>query len=718
MRVLLLSLLGIGTGCILPGTTLTGDNEPSSETGAVVDTADNVETGTPEDEGLDLALSTEVNDGHGTAGMHDWHLIFDGELALERRITTENNEFKRFLQPDTGWGFAATIAPYNEDVEKFMFGEGDTNGEQFVLFQTNNAVLSMQFVAVGGGNSDPDSMVPEIQYDIRDPQSKQVCMSKRWKKASGDTFFIPTRQDLFDGFQMLMTYKSQNDGLDAGPTLHLRDDHNGFYLAFDEPETFEFEGCPDDLNTDLTKIVFGQGTVLENSENNGVLHHFRGRVDDLLFFKLEKNDFAFGDSGMLADVDLSSVAFDLGTESYLDEPTDDGVAWFPFHKVAPQQESNQVLDASSKNQNGLPLSADLCRIEGEERECDLTDGLAWTEDHYRKFDQNFEDGVWHEESDSEPGDVFAANMQFMSGTHLVLDGTYFLFHEARPTSGAASGEPEYGLMDSVPFLSYLHDWGVAFKWAPNSQGVSNEIFGTNALDGEEIMLFRAGNNVMTIRFVNGTTQNHVVPQLSLKTISTAGSTINLCRQHTLESQQEFDRFDLEMGMKLAVVYQNTQGNGSVEFQLNGQQVYNNSFPLNSSDLSCPLDNTNDQTPNIVEFGFIGQNSPVAPIRGRIDDLLIMMVGEPDYSPIFNELNTQDEWGQLSASTTSGQDNLLWWNFDQGTPSSVLTEAHHEYNTTIEPFPYEWFMKESADPEATLSESDASSKYHNDGTTGQ
>ena len=131
MRMLWCCLLGVG--CISPTISLDNENGPDSDTSTLVDSGQSNDTGDSSNETLDLELSTEVYDGHGTNGMDEWHLIFDGELALQREFEVDNNEFNQFLKPDTPWGFAVTIAPYNEDVDKFLFGEGASNGEQLSL---------------------------------------------------------------------------------------------------------------------------------------------------------------------------------------------------------------------------------------------------------------------------------------------------------------------------------------------------------------------------------------------------------------------------------------------------------------------------------------------------------------------------------------------------------------------------------------------------------
>ena len=114
------------TSCIpLDAVVSPSDIEPSSELS---------------EQQLTLDIDTEPKNGFGTELMTGCHLIFDGGLTLKRPMVlgSQNNpveeEFSDFLRPDRSWGFGATLAPSNEDVQKYFFGMQKSYHRHFFPF--------------------------------------------------------------------------------------------------------------------------------------------------------------------------------------------------------------------------------------------------------------------------------------------------------------------------------------------------------------------------------------------------------------------------------------------------------------------------------------------------------------------------------------------------------------------------------------------------------
>ena len=707
-------------GCIPIGSELMDSNgEPSMEPGTevVIDSGDTEENqGYDEDElngWLQLDLNGVPEDDFGTMGMKDWHLIFDGELALTYEMDTQGNEFDRFLQSDTPWGFAVNIAPYNDDSAGFLFGNDTDEAAQFVLFQTDSVVLSMKFERLNTNGEFNGGVLPSIQYTIRDPQSKQVCYQQEWVK-NGDGF-VTNQEYLNDGFQMIMTHGVSIDGSFDGANLYLRDSEANMYTVFSYEKEDMTGVCPDDLSEDIDKIVFGQGTYLYFDDGPVVYHHLRGRVDDLLLFSVKQGGFTFETQNenlwLLSDsIGLPQPQTYSVYDFLPDDNSDDGFGWFNFQRNNPNQNPNEFLDASNQfiNSTNNPVFGDICRLDdSNSRDCTTDDDLQWVQDHYRTDDNlTFADGMWM--GDESNGTVFEENENFMSASHMKFDGSIFLQHT--PNLQSRSTE-DGGIASTVPFLDMDTPWGFAFLWAPDSPDTSMDMFGdgSNSSTGVETTLFHVGNNLLTIRFVNvlGAQQHKVYPVLTFMTEGMVQGTNTICRR--IELTPDSTTFNgmrveqLEQGMRLMAVFEQAGIAGSftysLNFQINGVSVFDDSVDLTSVVDGVDTENCmqSSDTPDFVNFGSnvtIDRNT-FRGVKGRIDDLIVFDASHSTFQPIFTAFANALSIGELNASSDSNvRDNLLWWSFDMDEDDpTVLREASIITNSDIEPDRFQFRMKE-------------------------
>lgn len=706
-------------GCIPIGSELMDSNgEPSMEPGTevVIDSGDTEENQGYDEDELNEALQLDLDgmpvDDFGTLGMKDWHLIFDGELALTYEMEPQGNEFNRFLQSDTPWGFAVNIAPYNDDSASFLFGNETDEAAQFVLFQTDSVVLSMKFERLNTGGEFTGGVLPSIQYTIRDPQSKQVCHQQEWTK-NGDGF-VTNQEYLNDGFQMIMTHGvSIDDSLD-GATLYLRDAEQNIYTVFSYANEDIPLSCPEDLNENIEKIVFGQGTYLYVDDDVEFYHHLRGRVDDLLLFSVKQGDFTFETQN--ANLWLLSNSIGLpqpqtySVYDFLpDDNSDDGFGWFNFQRNNPNQNPNEFLDASNQfiNSTNNPVFGDICRLDdSNSRDCTTDDDLQWVQDHYRT-DGNltFADGMWM--GDESNGSVFEENENFMSASHIKFDGSIFLQHI--PNLQSRSTE-DGGIASTVPFLDMDTPWGFAFLWAPDSRDTSMDMFGdgSNSSTGVETTLFHVGNNLLTIRFVNvlGAQQHKVYPVLTFMTEGMVQGTNTICRR--IELTPDSTTFNgmrvdqLEQGMRLMAVFEEAGIAGSftysLNFQINGVSVFDDSVDLTSVLNGVDIANCmqSSDTPDFVNFGsnVTIDGNTFRGVKGRIDDLIVIDASHNTFDPIFDDFANASSIGELNASSFPNmRDNLLWWSFDMDEDDpTVLREASTITNSDIEPDRFQFRMK--------------------------
>jgi len=715
------------------------NGEPSMEPGTEVvvdsgDTEENQDSGEVDlNEALQLDLDGMPVDDFGTLGMKDWHLIFDGELALTYEMEPQGNEFNRFLQNDTAWGFAVNIAPYNEDSAEFLFGNETDEAAQFVLFQTDSVVLSMKFERLNTDGEFTGGVLPSIQYTIRDPQSKQVCHQQEWTK-NGDGF-VTNQEYLNDGFQMIMTHGVSVDGSLDGANLYLRDAEQNIYTVFSYANEDIPLSCPEDLNENIEKIVFGQGTYLYVDDDVEFYHQLRGRVDDLLLFSVKQGGFTFETQNenlwlLSNSIGLTQPQTYAMYDFLPDDNSDEGFGWFNFQRNNPNQNPNQFLDASNQfiNNTNNPVFGDICRLDdSNSRDCSADDDLQWVQDHYRTDEnQTFEEGMWM--GDESNGSVFEENENFMSASHLKFDGSIFLQHI--PNLQSRSNE-DGGIASTVPFLDIDTSWGFAFLWAPDSPSTSVNMFGDGSgsnSTGIETTLFHVGNNLLTIRFapVLNAQQHKVYPVLTFRTITQDQGTAVICRQIQLTPDPNIFngmRVDqLVQGMRLMSVFEEAGIAGSftysLTFEINGVSVFKDSVDLTevlNGVVSANCMQSSD-TPDFVNFG---SNVPIEGntfrgIQGRIDDLIVFHASHSSFDPIFVDFANAQSIGELNASLSPNlRDNLLWWNFDMDEDDpTVLTEASDDTNEDIEPNRFQFRMKvnDGSSSGSTIAEEDAESYF--------
>ncbi len=705
-------------GCIAPNAALTPQTgEPSDE--VLEDKWDTAEVDTGVEgadlETLGLDVNAEPESGYGLVGMKGWHLLFDGELALKREVQSSNDEYNQFLQPDTPWGFALNVAPYNDDVTSFLFGEGESGGKPFVLFQTDSVVLSMQFVPVTAPEVTGVSLAPQVRYIIRDKDTGQVCYETDWFRNTND--FVSTREILKEGFQMIMTYGQVIDGGSGGANLYFRDKASQQYPIFHYPDMEQVSGCPVSSN-EVTEIVFGQGTEVVVDNQKEVLHHLRGRIDDLLLFRTQMGGFTFeqslGEKGLLSEeMWLSEPDNYHGYDFLPNDESDDGFAWFGFHKVLSDQMPNEHIDDSVPlGGNGEILSMNMCRHnDNNALSCQVgTIGQEWIQDRFRNGNDTFESGMWLDDFE-EPPSPFEENMNFMSASHLVMDGTMFLQHQPEDVSSTGTTRRE-GLTATVPFLDVSEGWGFAMKWAPDSQATSDLIFGGSNGTGTPMSLFRVGNNLLTIRFPR--IVNHVHPELVWRTLSNESGSVSFCRRIDLydDLNVPMDVSQLEAGMKLMAVYEvPTSGasNSTFKFQINGVPIFDgeiNTEPLPNGSGSINIANCMgvNAVGDVVDFGdglTVNGNS-LSPLYGRVDDLMIFHVNDSFVAP-FTEYMTSQDMGSVTATsvTTGALDNVLWWSMDQdmSTPQNLMEEFQYD-NPNIESQPFKFTMMNGTSSSAT------------------
>jgi len=630
-------------------------------------------------------------------------------------------EFRRFLQADTPWGFAVNIAPYNDEVNTFLFGDGDNAGKLFTLFQTDHAVLSMQFEPVESPESSGQHVSPTVYYTLRNQDSGDICQQWVWSRNSED--WVPQRDTLQQGFQMVLT--AGFNGM--GPTLKLRDKANNFYTIF-EDLSFELDTqespCLGELIGNTNNWRFGQGAVLNLNGEEQVHHHLRARVDDLALLKFRNSGFTFD------TVTGSGVPGLTSTEHYLadsffdqydflpNDNSDDGFAWYPFYARSAQQQPNQVADASGQwTSPAFPALGGLCRIDQwNVLDCqpDTVEKMQWIQDHYRTSNNaTFEAGMWLNDID-QPTSVFDDNAQFMSDSHLIFDGNMFLQHESQP--GLAY--PLVGLGSSVPLLSLTQDWAFAFKWAPDSQETSDMMFGGTDGTGTETTLLYIGNHIFTMQFPRQ--QNQVHPTFRWRTRGNDSSSMPVvCRSIEMETLPANGLMvgDLEMGMWVSVHYQAVSSGGSptMEIWVNDIQVFSdtiNTAPI-SGDVECSDNDWTSNTPPYVEIGsevLVGSET-FAGLRGRFDDFTIFHATQDSFVMPYSAFANAG-WGDMNASSTgTGPDNVLWWNFGHTFPENQVIEAGINANDEEESQLFSFYMMINNNGNfSAVSTSDASQYY--------
>lgn len=338
-----------------------------------------------------------------------------------------------------------------------------------------------------------------------------------------------------------------------------------------------------------------------------------------------------------------------------------------------------------------------------------------------------------EETDTEDTTVvsnydFSQNTQYMSSWHLQFQDGLYLSHDG---SNGGFGTASY------PLLNLGKDWGIAFKWAPDSQITADYILGTETNQSEEVVLFKVGDTFLTLQFVPVAEESthRVTPQLSYLTMSSGV----ICRDVAIsEPEVNFALEDLYPGFKFYFHFRKGANDDFLTFGLK---------PFGAAGTSASnymiLDNRN-VTPmyektisNFQPIDCISQNLSVGfgqrdtifwsaegmasqdpsqmrvmgSLEGMVDDLMILKTMNEQFLQPHVELFATDTWGDVIAGPSGhSESNMFWFNFDsdgqndnlvaEATPVTGSTQQYFTMSTITQSYQYD-----------ELTHSEAGQYYH-------
>jgi len=269
----------------------------------------------------------------------------------------------------------------------------------------------------------------------------------------------------------------------------------------------------------------------------------------------------------------------------------------------------------------------------------------------------------------------------MSSWHLQFQDGLFLSHDG---SNGGFGTASY------PLLNLGKDWGIAFKWTPDSQLTADYILGTETNQSEEVVLFKVGDTFLTLQFVPVTEDNthRVTPQVSYLTMNNGV----ICRDVAIsESEVNFALEDLYPGFKFYFHFRKGVINDFLTLGLKPFGAAGTSTSdyliLDNRNVSPIYEKTvsNFQPSDCFSQNFsvgFGQRDTIfwseegmesqdpsqmrvmGSLEGRVDDLMIFKTMNDSFLQPHVDLFATDTWGDVIAGPSGhSESNMFWFNFD-------------------------------------------------------